>query len=176
MTSLTFLTAVAVDPNGRTKKEVLVDRMPLTNEWTDICVMLESRSGYLAVTLHSQSTRKRCCYWTWKRIHRSKWRISIIIMEFFGDPIVPDGKISGTAGSSSGSAGYVRKTSPCHPWGRILTTWTISVFRNYIKHNIQKNISSKQFSMQRINTILIYIQLNFELSIQNSVNSQSCWK
>ena len=106
MTSLTFLTAVAVDPITRTKKEVHVGRTPLTNEWTDRCVMLETGSGHLAVTLHSQSTRKGRCDWTWKC--KLQWRISIIVMEFFGDPIVPDGKISGTAGSSSGTAGYVR--------------------------------------------------------------------
>ena len=104
MTSLTFLTVVAVDPITRTKKEVLVDRTPLTNEWTDRCV----RSGHLAVTLHSQSSRKKRRDWSWKCKHRSKWRISIIVMEFFDDPIVPDGKISGTARSSYGTAGYVR--------------------------------------------------------------------
>ena len=92
-----------------TKKEVHVDRTLLTNEWTDRCVMLETGSGHLAATLHSQSTRKKRCDWTWKCKHRLQWRISIIVMEFFGDPIVPDGKISGTAGSSSGTAGYVRK-------------------------------------------------------------------
>ena len=104
MTSLTFLTVIAVDPITRTKKEVLVDQTPLTNEWTDRCV----RSGHLAVTLHSQSSRKKRRDWSWKCKHRSKWRISIIVMEFFGDPIVPDGKISGTARSSYGTAGYVR--------------------------------------------------------------------
>ena len=104
MTSLTFLTVVAVDPITRTKKEVLLDRTPLTNVWTDRCV----RSGHLAVTLHSQSSRKKRRDWSWKCKHRSKWRISIIVMEFFGDPIVPDGKISGTARSSYGTAGYVR--------------------------------------------------------------------
>ena len=84
-----------------------MDRTPLTNEWTDRCV----RSGHLAVTLHSQSSRKKRRDWSWKCKHRSKWRISIIVMEFFGDPIVPDGKISGTARSSYGTAGYVRKAN-----------------------------------------------------------------
>ena len=107
MTSLTFLTVVAVDPITRTKKEVLVDRTPLTNEWTDRCV----RSGHLAVTLHSQSSRKKRRDWSWKCKHPLKWRISITVMEFFGDPIVPDGKISGTARSSYGTAGYVRNCS-----------------------------------------------------------------
>ena len=104
MTLLSFLTVVAVDPITSTKKEVLVDRTPLINEWTDRCV----RSGHLAVNLHSQSSRKKRRDWSWKCKHRSKWRISIIVMEFFGDPIVPDGKISGTARSSYGTAGYVR--------------------------------------------------------------------
>ena len=117
MTSLTFLTIVAVDPITRTKKEVLVDRTPLTNEWTDRCV----RSGHLAVTLHSQSSRKKRRDWSWKCKHRSKWRISIIVMEIFGDPIVPDGKISGTARSSYGTAGYVRNVYPFLPiWVRII--------------------------------------------------------
>ena len=89
-----------------------MDQMPLTSEWTERCVMLETRSGHLAMTLHCQSTRKKCCDWTWKCKHWSKSRItgiSIIVREFFGDPIVPYGKISGTGVSSSGTAGYVRK-------------------------------------------------------------------
>ena len=128
MTSLTFLTVVAVDPITRTKKAVLMDRTPLTNEWTDRCV----RSGHLAVTLHSQSSRKKRRDWSWKCKHRLKWRISIIVMEFFGDPIVPDGKISGTARSLYGTAGYIRKdylTIIIHPWD-ILYWWEIIFLLN----------------------------------------------
>ena len=71
----TFLTAVAVDPITCSEKEVFVDSKPLTNEWTDKCVMLENRSGYLALTLHSQSTHKKRCDWSWKQnIDRSDHR------------------------------------------------------------------------------------------------------
>ena len=139
MTSLTFLTVVAVDPITRTKKEVLVNRTPLTNEWTDRCV----RSGHLAVTLHSQSSRKKRRDWSWKCKHRLKWRISIIVMEFFGNPIVPDGKISGTARSSYGTAGYIRKwlvawTVPSHYLKQcwIIVNWTL---RNKLQWNRNRN-------------------------------------
>ena len=81
----------------------------IINHVSSSLVMLETRSGHLAVALNSQGTCKKRCDLTWKSKHRSKWQINIIAMEFFGDPIVSYRKISGTARSSSGTAEHVRK-------------------------------------------------------------------
>ena len=135
------------------KKDVTVGRKPLTNEWTERCVMLETRSPRpsvhenhrtwrtfpmarpiclmrdftnligiykahqikvwwtmkvffqlhcLAMTLHSQSTRKKRVIG--RETINIDWSYGSPSLSF-GDPIVPYRKKIGAIGSSSGTAG-----------------------------------------------------------------------
>ena len=103
-----------------TEKVVPVDRTPLTNEEMDVSCRKLGRVNWQWPCTAKTQARSAMIGRKNINIDRSD-KSSPLLWIFFCNPIVPYGKKYGTAGRSSGTAGYIRKIYPCLLWGLIST-------------------------------------------------------